>query len=169
MLPSSTCLESMGKSYKETASGRREILWRGMQRLLGTCQMDRTICQGQSALTGALGQLREVAADNQHGILGVLTALFLPAPRPRNGSGRSLGGCRSTLWPGHWDAGSGRRMGQRLHSFYEFICRGEHISPAHLWNACSGVTALWHQGLALTDYNVKESATSALVIKSVLI
>lgn len=37
----STQLDSMGKSYKEIASSRTEILGRGTQRLLGICQLER--------------------------------------------------------------------------------------------------------------------------------
>lgn len=37
----STQLDSMGKSYKEIASSRTEILGRGPQMLLGICQLER--------------------------------------------------------------------------------------------------------------------------------
>lgn len=43
----STQLDSTGKSNRGTASGRKGILGRGMQRLLGIRQMERTNHQGK--------------------------------------------------------------------------------------------------------------------------
>lgn len=41
----STQQDSLGKSYMELASRRKEILGRDTQRLLGICQMERTNSQ----------------------------------------------------------------------------------------------------------------------------